>query len=76
MLFRSDLQQAARALFDLFRDWLAVCFNDLGKSSEADALAVHLLGRAQGITILAHVYHDKSLLENEINTLHKWIAGL
>ena len=73
---KRDLQQAARALFDLFRDWLAVCFNDLGKSSEADALAVHLLGRAQGITILAHVYHDKSLLEKEINTLHKWIAGL
>jgi AcrR family transcriptional regulator len=73
---KREQQQAARALFDLFRDWLAVCFRELGKSSEAEALALHLLGRAQGITLLAHVYHDTTLLENEINTLHNWIAEL
>lgn len=73
---RRELQKAARALFDLFRDWLAVCFKQLGKGDEAKSLALHLLGRAQGITVIAHVYQDAKLLRREIGELQAWIRAL
>lgn len=73
---RRDLQQAARALFDLFRDWLAARFRELGKGAEADAMALHLLGRAQGIAVIAHVYQDAKLLQRETDQLSDWVDQL
>lgn len=73
---RRDLQKAARALFDLFRDWLANRFRELGKGEEAGPLALHVLGRAQGITIIAHVYQDAALLRRETEALQTWIRDL
>jgi len=73
---RRDLQQAARALFDLFRDWLAARFRELGKDADADALALHLLGRAQGIAVISHVYQNAKLLQQETHQLRDWINQL
>ncbi|HEX7971547.1 MAG TPA: TetR/AcrR family transcriptional regulator [Thiobacillus sp.] len=73
---RRELQRAARALFELFRGWLASCFRDLGHEADADALALHLLGRAQGIAVISHVYRDKPLLERETTQLKQWIDAL
>ncbi|MHB8348711.1 MAG: TetR/AcrR family transcriptional regulator [Acidiferrobacterales bacterium] len=73
---RRDLQLAARALFDLFRDWLAVCFVELGRDAEAKTMALHLLGRAQGIAVIAHVYQDRRLLKREAGQLEAWIRLL
>lgn len=74
---RRDLQEAARALFDLFRDWLAVRLRELGKPrTEAGALALHLLGRAQGIAVISHVYRDAKLLRRETDQLREWISQL
>lgn len=73
---RRDLQQASRALFDLFRDWLTACFEQLGKGAESESLALHLLGRAQGIAVISHVYRDKKLLQREITQLCYWIRKL
>ena len=73
---RRDLQQAASAMFDLFRDWLATCFRELGKASEAESLALHLLGRAQGIAVISHVYRDTKLLRHETRLLRNWIKQL
>ena len=73
---RRDLQKAARALFDLFRDWLASRFTELNRADEAEVLALHLLGRAQGIAVMSHVYQDAKLLRRETDQLHAWIAQL
>lgn len=73
---RRDLQKAARALFDMFRDWLAARFKELGKPEEARSLALHLLGRAQGIALISHVYQDTKLLRQETSLLEEWIRGL
>lgn len=73
---RRDLQLTARALFDLFRDWLASRFRELGKGAEADAMALHLLGRAQGIAVIAHVYRDTKLLQRETDQLSDWVKQL
>lgn len=72
---RRDLQAAARALFDLFRDWLAARFDELGKAREAQALALHLLGRAQGVALISHVYQDAKLLRREVGLLQEWIRA-
>jgi AcrR family transcriptional regulator len=73
---RHDLQCSAKAMFDLFRDWLAKQFVALGRAAEAQRLALHLLGRAQGISVIAHVYQDTALLQREVATLRAWVAGL
>lgn len=73
---RRDLQQAARALFDLFRDWLASRFAELNRGDEAEPLALHLLGRAQGIAVISHVYQDPKLLLRETGQLEAWIGQL
>jgi len=73
---RRDLQQEARALFDLFQSWLAARFVELGHADEADRLALHLLGRVQGIALIAHVYRDRKFLEREIRQLGEWIDQL
>lgn len=70
---RPELQQSARALFDLFRDWLAEQFRALGAGNEATTLALHLLGRAQGVAVIAHVYQDATLLQREVAQLETWI---
>ena len=73
---RRDLQKIARALFDLFRDWLATRFTELNRGDEAESLALHLLGRAQGIAVIAHVYQDRKLLRRETGQLQVWIEQL
>lgn len=74
---RRELQRVARGLFDLFRGWLAARFEELGRSKQdAGALALHLLGRAQGIAVISHVYQDTQLLEREASQLKDWIVRL
>ncbi len=66
----------AKPLFDLFRDWLVRQFEALGHGEESDALALHLLGRAQGIAVITHVYRDPRLLADEVGRLRAWIEAL
>jgi AcrR family transcriptional regulator len=73
---RRELQHVARALFELFQHWLAGRFAELGFGKEADSLALHLLGRAQGIAVISHVYHDRKFLERETGQLGDWIDQL
>jgi TetR/AcrR family transcriptional regulator, transcriptional repressor for nem operon len=73
---RVDLQKTARALFDLFRDWLAARFRELGKGADAEATALHFLGRAQGIVVISQVYRDAKLLRHETDELRSWINNI
>jgi hypothetical protein len=45
----------------------------LGKRAQARSLALHLLGRAQGIALMSHVYQDAALLRRETRALRSWI---
>ena len=72
----SDFSDGARRLFDTFADWLATQFELLGKKADARRLALHLLCRTEGISIVAHVYNDPALIEAEIEPLHAWIDAL
>jgi AcrR family transcriptional regulator len=66
------LKAKAKQMFDLFRDWLAAQFAVLGRR-DADELAVHLLGQAQGVSVLTQVYGDGDYLRRELDALASWL---
>jgi AcrR family transcriptional regulator len=69
-------KESARQLFDVFRDWLTVQFTALGDPQQAQARALHLLGRAEGISLMGHVYNDPDLITAETGILEEWIDAL
>ena len=66
----------ARQLFDLFRDWLKAQFAALGRGAEADALALHVLMRSQGIAVLFNAYRDPAFVRAEIAAFDAWLDRL
>lgn len=71
-----ELQSAARQLFDLFREWLSANLRAMGCGDHADAQAMHLLGRAQGIAVITQIYRNAELLKRETGLLADWIDSL
>lgn len=63
----------AAALFTLFRDWLREQFEQLGCGGKSDALAMHLLGRSQGVATLANAFHDETYIQYEVQQLCDWL---
>jgi TetR/AcrR family transcriptional regulator, transcriptional repressor for nem operon len=51
-------------------------FKSLGKGSDSRGLAVHLLSAMQGVSVLAHTFHDPSMIEREAERLKQWIRAL
>lgn len=69
------LKAKAKKMFDLFRDWLTAQFAALGHE-DASGEALRLLGRAQGMAVLAQVYGDRDYLRSQIAELEAWMAAL
>ena len=69
-------QADANRLFTLFRDWLRGQFEQLGQSSNADELAMHLLARSQGIASLANAFHDDAFIDQEVTQLNMWLDSV
>jgi TetR/AcrR family transcriptional repressor of nem operon len=65
----------ANELFTLFRTWLKRQFTLLGRGADADALAMHLLGRSQGVATLANAFRDEAFIEREIEELYAWLRS-
>jgi len=63
----------ANKLFTLFRTWLRRQFIALGCTQDADALAMHLLARSQGIATLANAFHDDKFIRHEVALMHDWL---
>lgn len=63
----------AGAIFALFRDWLAERFTAWGRASAADALAMHLLMRSQGVAALAAAFRDEAFIRREVAEMNRWI---
>jgi TetR/AcrR family transcriptional regulator, transcriptional repressor for nem operon len=57
-------------------DWMEKQFREIGRGAESRELAVHLLSATQGISVLAHTFHDPGLIEVEAARLKEWIRGL
>ena len=66
----------SKILFAMALDWMEKQFHELGKEADARGLAVHLLSATQGVSVLAHTFHDPGLIELEAARLKEWIRGL
>src|SRR5262249_37761934 len=56
--------------------WLEAQFKALGKGVDSRGLAVHLLSATQGMSVLAHTFHDPGLIDIEAARLMQWIREL
>ena len=69
-------QEHAADIFGLFRDWLAGQFRALGQKERADELALHLLGRSQGVAVMATAFRDERFVRSEVDALEAWVQTL
>lgn len=69
-------QGDAGMIFGQFRTWLREQFEALGHGPDADALAMHLLSRSQGIASLANAFHDERFIRNEVQMIEDWLESL
>jgi TetR/AcrR family transcriptional regulator, transcriptional repressor for nem operon len=68
-------QDEANRLFTLFRIWLRRQFVALGRKADADALAMHLLVRSQGVATLAASFQDEKIIRQEVKSMHDWLKS-
>ena len=64
----------ASGIFTLFRDWLRAQFEALGLAAEADALALHVLARSQGVAALANAFREEAFIRGEVAAMEAWLA--
>lgn len=69
-------QGRAAEIFGLFRDWLANQFLALGAGDRAEALALHLLARSQGVAVMATAFRDETFIRSEVAEIEHWLATL
>ncbi len=65
----------ANKLFTLFRIWLRRQFVALGRAHDADALAMHLLARSQGVATLASAFRDEKFIRQEVRLMCDWLRS-
>ncbi|MCW7539499.1 hypothetical protein OOT46_16780 [Aquabacterium sp. A7-Y] len=68
-------QDQAQALFTLFRTWLCRQFTLLGRTADADALAMHLLARSQGVAMLTNTFRDDKFIQQEVKQMCDWLRS-
>lgn len=64
--------EAAR-IFTLYRGWLAGQFEALGRKADANALAMHILMRSQGVATLANAFGDETCIRREVDDMCAWL---
>lgn len=69
-------QGEANRLFTLFRTWLRRQFELLGREADADALAMHLLARSQGVATLASAICDEAFIRQEVEQMCDWLKSV
>jgi AcrR family transcriptional regulator len=70
-----NAQSEAKELFTLFRTWLRRQFTLLGRKADADALAMHLLARSQGVATLANAFRDDAFIRQEVKEMDQWLKS-
>lgn len=70
------LQAKAGELFDLMTHWLARQFEALGYTADARDLALHLIARVQGVSLVANAYADRGFLKAEVESIERWVESV
>jgi TetR/AcrR family transcriptional regulator, transcriptional repressor for nem operon len=68
-------QSEANKLFGLFAAWLGRQFTALGREADANALAMHLLARSQGVAMLANAFRDETFIRQEVEQMSEWLTS-
>lgn len=68
-------QAEANTVMELFRTWLRDQFAQLGREHDADALALHLLARTQGVAVVAQSLRDKAFVQHEVEQMLAWVEA-
>lgn len=68
-----DARGDASKLFTLFRNWLRGQFEAMGRTKDADDLAMHLLARSQGVATLANAFRDDEFVRQEVRQMCDWL---
>ena len=71
-----NAQGDANKLFTLLRTWLKHQFVQLGRKTDADHLAMHVLARSQGVATLANAFHDEKFIRHEVRQLEDWLGAI
>jgi TetR/AcrR family transcriptional regulator, transcriptional repressor for nem operon len=66
----------SKVLFAECLAWMEAQFKAMGKGADSRGLAVHLLSVTQGVSLLAHTFHDPEMITNEAAWLKEWIRAL
>jgi AcrR family transcriptional regulator len=70
------LAKRATVLFAEILTWMETQFRALGRAADSRGLAVHLLSALQGVSVLAHNFHDPGMMAVETERLQEWVRGL
>lgn len=71
-----DVADKSQVLFGMALAWMQAQFQQLGKGEDSLGLAVHLLSATQGVSLLAHTFHDPQMIVMEAERLQQWIRAL
>jgi hypothetical protein len=69
-----DLHEMSRQAFVLLRNWIKQQFEILGKAN-ADDLAMDLLAKMQGVTIMACAFKDADYIQRGHQEIKDWIKS-
>ena len=68
----AELHEVSRQAFVLLRDWIKQQFKSLGLTN-ADDLAMDLLSKMQGVTVMACAFKDAEFIKRSHNEIKDWI---
>ena len=69
-----ELQEKAKEVFIVIRDWMTIQFITLGVD-DSSVKAMDLLARMQGISIMACTFKDHEFLHSGINDIENWLRS-
>ncbi len=70
-------QPMANRLFLLFVDWLSLQFRHAGLTrAKARKAAMHLMGRSQGVAVMASTLNDTAFIRSEVRELTHWLDSM
>lgn len=66
-------RRRANAIFGVFRAWLSEQFERLGRTKDADALAMHVLAFSQGVAVMDNAFRDTAFVQREVERMTQWV---
>jgi AcrR family transcriptional regulator len=72
---QQDLKEKTVQMFDLFVNWIEDCLLRLD-IDDARFLAMQMMGRVQGVTVMTQVYQDKEFFLRETELMKAWVNSL